>query len=87
MARSSQQASVSGTYRRYWKIVNLSYNVQQGYTQFSNGVGYSRQRQHGVKGNSGNIDVAITTEDNQQVNYGARGGVIVCCEGITLRSL
>ncbi len=39
----------------------------------------------GYMGGSGNIDVGYNySKDNQQVNYGVRGGVIVHSEGITL---
>lgn len=78
--KTSQQASVSGT---LLEDRNLSYNVQQGYT--SNGVGYSGSVNMGYMGGSGNIDVGYNySKDNQQVNYGVRGGVIVHSEGITL---
>lgn len=78
--KTSQQASVSGT---LLEDRNLSYSIQEGYT--SNGVGNSGSASLSYMGGAGNIDAGYNySKDNQQVNYGVRGGVIVHSEGITL---
>lgn len=77
----TQQAGISGT---LLKDNNLSYSVQQGYSNHNNG-GYNGLASLDYQGTYGNANLSYSYgEGYRQFSYGASGGVVVHQNGITL---
>ncbi|UTJ49311.1 fimbrial biogenesis usher protein [Atlantibacter subterranea] len=79
---TSQSAGLNGT---LLESNNLSYNVQQGYQNHSNGANGTASMQY--NGAYGNADIGYNYNSNgdyQQVNYGLSGGVVAHANGVTL---
>ncbi|MCU6317030.1 fimbrial biogenesis usher protein [Klebsiella aerogenes] len=77
----TQQAGISGT---LLKDNNLSYSVQQGYSNHNNG-GYNGVASLDYQGTYGNANLSYSYgEGYRQFSYGASGGVVVHQNGITL---
>lgn len=75
-----QQVGLSGT---GLTDNNLSYNLQQSYT--NRGMGWAGNINTNYKGGMGNILGGYSYDDNmRQINYGLSGGIIAHSHGITL---
>lgn len=76
----NQQAGIAGT---ALEDNNLNYSVQE--SNGNQGQGNSGNTSLRYKGSHGEINAGYNyTKDNQQINYGAQGGIVVHPYGVTL---
>ncbi|PLV61037.1 fimbria/pilus outer membrane usher protein [Erwinia sp. B116] len=78
--KTSQSVSMSGT---TLEQKNLSWSVQEGYT--SGGLGNSGSVNANLRGTYGDVNGGYSyDQNNQRLNYGVSGGLIVHQNGVTL---
>ena len=80
---NGRTTSLAGLYGTLLEDNNLSYSLQQSYT--NHGVGGSGNINADYKGGQGEITGGYNYDDDtQQVNYGLKGGIVAHPHGITL---